>query len=653
MSIAASLLLLSSSHSFGASMEGLGDLSGGIFESAAWGVNADGSVVVGYSKSANGDEAFHWTQAGGMAGLGYLAGGGSYSQAFGVSADGSVVVGESDSADGYQAFRWTQAGGMAGLGFLTDGSYSGALAVNSDGSIVVGYSDSTDGDQAFRWTQASGMLGLGDLAGGGYESYAYGVSANGSVVAGYSDSTDGYQAFRWTQAGGMVGLGDLAGGSYESYAYGISADGSVVVGESSSANGFEAFRWTQADGMIGLGDLAGGNFRSVALAVNADGSVVVGNSRSDNGLEAFRWTQSSGMQSLGEWLLEDGYTLTGWSDTSAQGVSDDGNTVVGYGTSANGDEAFIAKAGQGMIGLDDFSASLESINTVSVQTISNVSTLLHGAHGHPGNRRAIDDKRVMWIAGDISSDNRHGTNDDGYLGEIGISIKESQQFTYSIAIGKMFGDSELEYKGTIDADGEYIIADTDIQPFKDIPLYSTTTLAYGKNDLEIKRGYDNAGTLTYSTGDTKQSFLAFKQRLQYQFETLFPYVQLNHIRVNTDGYSEAGGGFPAIYDKSKENITDWRVGLDANFKLNEANTIFTTLEAVHRAEDSGKGVSGQIVGLGSFSIDGREYDQDWIKATLGLEHTFENSSKFTITLNRTIDGEDPVFWSGFNYSMPF
>ncbi len=607
VSIVASLFLLSSSHAFGASMEGLGDLSGGVFESTGFGVSGDGSVIVGYSKSTNGEEAF----------------------------------------------LWTQADGMVGLGFLTDGTYSGALGVNLDGTVIVGYSDSTDGDQAFRWTQADGMVGLGDLAGGSYESYAYGVSANGSVVAGYSDSTDGYQAFRWTQADGMVGLGDLAGGSYESYAYGVSADGSVVVGESMSTDGLEAFRWTETDGMIGLGDLAGGTFHSTALAVNPDGSVVVGSSKSDNGFEAFRWTQSSGMQSLVEWFAEDGFTLTGWSATSAQGVSDDGNTIVGYGTSANGKEAFIAKAGQGMIGLDDFTTSLESINTVSSQSISNVSTLLNGAHGHPGNRRAIDDKRVMWIAGDISSDNRHGTKDDGYIGEIGISIKQSEQFTYSIAIGKIFGDSELEYKGTIDSNGEYIIADTDIQPFKNIPLYSTTTLAYGKNDLEVKRGYDNAGTLTYSTGDTKQSFFAFKQRLQYQFETLFPYVQLNYIRVNTDGYTETGGGFPAIYDKSKENVTDWRAGFDANFKLNDSNTLITTLEAVHRAEDSGKGVSGQIVGLGSFSIDGREYDQNWLRATLGLEHSFENRSKFTITFNRTTEGEDTVFWSGFNYSMPF
>ena len=59
-----------------ASFQGLGDLPGGVFSSSAGGVSADGSVVVGSGTSANGYEAFRWTQATGMVGLGDLSGGG-------------------------------------------------------------------------------------------------------------------------------------------------------------------------------------------------------------------------------------------------------------------------------------------------------------------------------------------------------------------------------------------------------------------------------------------------------------------------------------------------------------------------------------------------------------------------------------------------
>ena len=50
-------------------MVGLGALEEGSFFSLAYGVNSDGSVIVGYSESTSGYEAFRWTQAGGMVGF--------------------------------------------------------------------------------------------------------------------------------------------------------------------------------------------------------------------------------------------------------------------------------------------------------------------------------------------------------------------------------------------------------------------------------------------------------------------------------------------------------------------------------------------------------------------------------------------------------
>ncbi|HEX7043717.1 MAG TPA: hypothetical protein VF203_03790 [Burkholderiales bacterium] len=79
----------------------LGDLPGGGYYSTATGVSADGSVIVGYSQSVSGQEAFRWTQADGMKSLAELltaAGvdlaGWTLTRATGVSADGSVIVGE-------------------------------------------------------------------------------------------------------------------------------------------------------------------------------------------------------------------------------------------------------------------------------------------------------------------------------------------------------------------------------------------------------------------------------------------------------------------------------------------------------------------------------------------------------------------------------
>ncbi len=314
-------------------------------------VSADGRVVVGESKSANGLEAFQWTAKAGMVGLGDLPGGVWSSYALGVSADGSVIVGCSSSSSGTQAFRWTEATGMVPLGSLPSAKpYSIANAVSADGQVIVGESRSwlsgTD-REAFRWTIAEGMIGLGDLPGGDYNSVARAVSADGSVIVGDSGSAEATygvaEAFCWTQATGIIALGDFPDGAYNSIAYGVSADGSIVVGRGYSGAfdewTHEAFRWSAQSGLVRLG-FAPGDDWSIANAVSADGNSIVG----DNGNHAIIWDPRHGMRRLKDALIDDyGLDLAGWELTSAAGITPDGKTIVGSGTNPAGQsEAWIA-----------------------------------------------------------------------------------------------------------------------------------------------------------------------------------------------------------------------------------------------------------------------------------------------------------------------
>ncbi|MCA1958668.1 MAG: hypothetical protein LDL14_09095, partial [Nitrospira sp.] len=73
--ILSGLLLAGSLSAQAAEFIPLGDLPGGSFSSMALGVSADGSVVVGVSRSGSGDEAFRWTEATGHGGLGRRVGG--------------------------------------------------------------------------------------------------------------------------------------------------------------------------------------------------------------------------------------------------------------------------------------------------------------------------------------------------------------------------------------------------------------------------------------------------------------------------------------------------------------------------------------------------------------------------------------------------
>ena len=312
--------------------QGLGDLPGGDSFSKAYGISADGRIVVGETYSASGWEAFRW-ENGLIKGLCCLPGSFFDSTAYGVTADGYVIVGKSSSGTAGQreAFRWDN-GVMTGLGDLPGSSfYSAAYSVSADGSVVVGESRSALGTEAFRWTQEEGMVGLGRT-----RSTAYGVSADGSVIVGESRSATAqdHEAFRWTQAEGMVGLGFLEPVepifAYSS-ATAISADGSVIVGYSASplpVPAAEAFRWE--DGvMTGLG--VGG----FAWAVSADGSVIVGENRISD--RAFIWDAKYGTRDLKDVLVDEcGLDLTGWTLERATGISADGLTIVGYGINPAG-----------------------------------------------------------------------------------------------------------------------------------------------------------------------------------------------------------------------------------------------------------------------------------------------------------------------------
>lgn len=342
------------------------------------GLSGNGQIAIGYSGSNNDPRAYRSTSGGGLVELPPLDGAlYAVTRAEASSANGEVIVGQAVTAPDANgvahnvAVRWSVASaasltnfrGTAGsqsaaassftvtsLGFIPGGTSSFANDVSADGKVIVGHGSDYDPNvkgsgiqQAFRWTAAEGMVGLGWLPGGFFNSStALGVSGDGSVIVGGSSSANGSEAFRWTAAEGMKGLG-LASGASFSRATGISGDNGTIIGHNGFSNHNRAFRWTAAEGMTQLGTLPGDNVSEANFA-SFDGSVIVGRSTVDfNPSRAFIWDKANGMRDLKGVLMAGNPALAGWALRTAESISADGRTVVGYGVNPTGDlEGFTA-----------------------------------------------------------------------------------------------------------------------------------------------------------------------------------------------------------------------------------------------------------------------------------------------------------------------
>ncbi len=216
--------------------------------------------------------------------------------------------------------------------------------ISSDGSTIVGSSWSVSKweGESFRWTRAGGVQFLESSL--PLASRAAGTSGTGNVIGGQRFSDYG-SAFCWT-SGSMRSLVANRG----SAVFDVSKDGKTIVGSNPAVNTVApvATKWSLAGAgsapAISLGDLAGGVAESEARRISGDGTTIVGWGSSANGVEAFRIQGTGAMTALGD-------LAGGKYFSEAASVSTDGSVVVGRGNSANGPEAFRWTAATGMVGL--------------------------------------------------------------------------------------------------------------------------------------------------------------------------------------------------------------------------------------------------------------------------------------------------------------
>lgn len=336
LSLLMSFVFVSPSQAVQYTLQGLGDLPGGRFESATLDINDRGQVV-GHSNVAKYIHAFLWDPETGMQDLGVPAG---YveSSAYGINDRGEIAGYVQLNSNTAAAFFWTPTAGFTVIPDLAGGAdLARGRSLNNSGQIS-GSAEPAAGRRAFLWDAKNGMRDLGTIDATYSASLSYDLNNAGQVI-GRSDAAGRSDGFLWDpQTCTMRIIDDLPGGIIDTTARRIN-DAGQVVGNASSTNGIEAFLWDPVTGSIGLGDLPGGTFESRAFGVNNQG-VVVGTGMTDAGDAAFIWDAVNGMRALAD-LIVDG-SAVGWNLTATRQINNKGQ-IIGHGTNPSGNvEAFIA-----------------------------------------------------------------------------------------------------------------------------------------------------------------------------------------------------------------------------------------------------------------------------------------------------------------------
>jgi len=190
----------------------------------AFAISGDASTVAGAAgPEGSPPRAYRYREGGAIEYLGDIFPDQS-SYAYGLNHDGSIVVGYAVAGTGqaYRGFRWTQETGMQPIG--TQFIDSRVHAISRDGSTLVGTGDYN----AFTWTETGGITLLANAPGSNFGSYATAVNFDGSLVVGQS-GPGGVRPTLWRD--GQPTLLPFPSGYRWSYPSAVSDDGRVVVGD--------------------------------------------------------------------------------------------------------------------------------------------------------------------------------------------------------------------------------------------------------------------------------------------------------------------------------------------------------------------------------------------------------------------------------------
>lgn len=306
-----------------------------------------------------------------------------------------------------------------------------------------------------------------------------------------------------------------------------------------------------------------------------------------------------------------------------------------------------------------YNSSLAEVAQLSNTATTSVGMTLHGLHGHPMDYRLAPGKdRAVWLGGDWGTDD-HGQS-DGSLGiaEIaGAYAIGSSDIQVGGAIGKSWSDHDTQLGGNQEVRGQYLLGEI-ILPIEIAgpTAWMTLTASYHQSDADVLRAYAvGLGTDT-SYGETDISTWAFRVRTDWEnvFEhsgvKFSPYLDLSYMNARVDGYSEAGGVAPAVYDSLNDHAVEARAGVNMLYEINSKLALTAETGLTQRLIEQNSAVSGVALGSG-FYLNSPDSKDTWATGSIGVKADTDVGT-INFRLNGTTEGSASSAWVSFLWSLP-
>jgi uncharacterized protein YhjY with autotransporter beta-barrel domain len=362
--------------------------------------------------------------------------------------------------------------------------------------------------------------------------------------------------------------------------------------------------------------------------------------------------QSTGMQSIKGLLSASGVNMTGWSLTQATGVSADGSVVVGYGTHAAIEEAWLARfSTQSGTGTGTGAGLGTGFITPGVVAQSFAGQSAMGQTGNAAIGNALGTFGEFATQAHASQAGRNTPysvfayggydSDPAASGTFGITMDLPNAMIVGAALSANYVKTDMVYDGSAKmtgGSGGVFLAR--------VPNAGLQWLA-GVNGLTLKgdidRGYLNGSGLAFSSGSTTANGYGLTGRVGWTFDRLLPktqvtpFVSYTYSTIHFNGYTETTGVFPAQFDGFTDNAQTSRLGADGRYTFARDTWLWGTLAWAHRL-DGGKAadITGTLIGLFSLTTPGASVAQDWAEATVGIRLPAWKNGALTASLTASI-----------------